>query len=120
MKNRKRKNSRLTGEDYVKALLTGRFIKKAGIDGKIKEEFVPSIINKYPTLGDLEKSNSFLTKQQILAKEALTHFDLKINRGIFQKTKEEKKALKKAKKAHFALLRKHDIDPKKKMNIPTS
>lgn len=106
--------------DYVKGLLTGKFEKVKNTEGRIKEEFVPSIINRYPPLHILYANNPELSKNDILYRQSLIHGPVNINWNEFKKTDVEKSALKKIKRDHKNELRKAGINPKKQLNIDSS
>lgn len=103
--------------DYVTELLTGKFEKVKNEEGRIKEEFVPSVLNKYPPLGILYKNHPELSINDILARQNLIHNPIKINRNEFKKEILEKAVLKKIKREHRNAVKKAGFDPRKRLNI---
>lgn len=103
--------------DYVKGLLTGRFEKVKNSNGKIREEFVPTLMNKYPPLHVLYNNNPELSRNEIMFRQSLIHGSVSIDRNEFKKTDVEKAALKKIKRDHKNSLKEAGFNPKKRLNI---
>ncbi len=109
--------------DFVVGLLTGKFQKVETLDGRIREEFVPSILNKYQTLNGLRKDNPEVSDGELMVRQGLVSRPLRIvrteqgNIKEFAKTDAEKSELKKIKLAHRKTMREKGFDPNKRLNL---
>lgn len=98
-------------------LISGSVKKVRDIHGKIIQEFVPSKLNKYPTLHTLFERNQNLSQQEVLEREGLINPPVKIDNSVFSKSRSEKRHLKHLKKLHNTSMKKAGLSPKAQLNI---
>jgi hypothetical protein len=105
-------------QDYVVALLSGRYTTGLDAEGKTVSVWQPSKQNPYPTLSKLmlEKTKNY-SEDQVLVFERLRLRPVNLDQSVFAKTTIEKKEFKRLKKEHRASMVKAGFNPNTRLNI---
>lgn len=103
-------------EDFVRSLITGRWVQEKNEEGKVVEVFKPQRENEYPPLTRLTKLNPDTDTDLLMVLQGLRAPKLKIDRELFYKNNKVKHFLKYLKKLNKREVRKAGFDPKKRLN----
>ena len=103
-------------EDFVRSLMTGRWVQEKNEEGKVVEVFKPQRENEHLPLEKLSRLNPDMDGDALLVSQGLRAPKLQIDRELFCKNKKVKHFLKYLKKLNKREVRKAGFDPKKRLN----